>query len=264
LTESDISQALALSSQAGWNQIAKDWETLIALAPDSSFALDCEGRLAATATLVCYGEQLAWLGMVMTKTEFRRRGFARIIVGHALAEADARGIRTVKLDATALGQPLYESFGFVAEQEVQRWSSQHGLVNACKDDTCRESDSPIENLDIRAFGANRHILLDALAPRAHPLLDGDDFAFYRDGLRASYLGPCISHSSGSAKRLIASALASQRGPWLWDLLPSNPQALALALGFDFTVDRRLVRMSRGAPFRGDESMVYAIAGFEFG
>jgi hypothetical protein len=87
---------------------------------------------------------------------------------------------------------------------------------------------------------------------------------HRDGLRASYLGPCIARTQAGAARLIASVLAYDEGPWLWDLLPGNSAAVALATGFGFRLERSLVRMFRGTPLRGDESMLYAIAGFEFG
>jgi hypothetical protein len=53
-------------------------------------------------------------------------------------------------------------------------------------------------------------------------------------------------------------------PWFWDLLPANAAAVELATEFGFAPVRRLVRMVRGERLRGDDTMVYAIAGFEFG
>ncbi|MDQ6708627.1 MAG: GNAT family N-acetyltransferase, partial [Acidobacteriota bacterium] len=117
----DIPAALELSSEAGWNQTGRDWRTLLELAPETCFAIECEGTLAATATLLCYGTKLAWVGMVLTRPGYRRRGFATTLLKEALRVADERGIETVKLDATEMGQPLYASFGFEPEQPVQRW-----------------------------------------------------------------------------------------------------------------------------------------------
>ncbi len=220
--------------------------------------MDCEGQLAATATLVCYGRRLAWLGMVLTKREFQRRGFAKALVKRALAEADAKGVQTVKLDATEQGRPLYESLGFIVEQEVQRWSGSGGIAAAC------EAETEIGSLDSSAYAANRRLLLDSLALRTRPLGDGKGFVMHRDGLRAAYLGPCVAGSLDRAKRLIITTLAQEDGPWLWDLLPSNINAVSLATSLGFRIERRLVRMFRGASSRGDEQTIYAIAGFEFG
>jgi hypothetical protein len=52
--------------------------------------------------------------------------------------------------------------------------------------------------------------------------------------------------------------------WYWDLLPENKDAVAIATELGFTRKRSLTRMFRGAPMRGRDEMVYAIAGFEFG
>jgi Acetyltransferase (GNAT) domain len=218
--------------------------------------VDCEGQLAATSTLVCYGQRLAWLGMVLTKPAFQRRGFARMLVERALAVADGKGIETVKLDATAQGQPVYERLGFVAEQDIQRWSGRGLKVTG-------ESDVRSEP-DWSAFPGERRELLESLSRRAEPLGGGKDFVMHRDGRRASYLGPCVAGTREGAARLIASALACDDGPWLWDLLPANSSAVALATDFGFRVERRLTRMHRGGRLQDDESMIYAIAGFEFG
>jgi GNAT superfamily N-acetyltransferase len=255
LASEDVPQAVELSSGAGWNQTEEDWRTIIELDPDSCFAVDCGGKVAATATLVCYGKSLAWLGMVLTRPEFQRRGFARTLVERALGVADARGIQTVKLDATVHGQPLYESFGFAAEQEIQRWS---GWGAKCRGGQVDSS------LDWGSFPAERMPLLRALARRARPLGDGNEFVMRRDGLRACYLGPCVAYSRQRAETLIAAALGAVDGPWIWDLFPSHADAVTLATQFGFRPERRLTRMYRGGKSRGDESMVYAIAGFEFG
>src|SRR4051812_1766828 len=107
LGEADVSAALALSMQAGWNQTADDWRMLLELAPQGCLAIEVEGELAATTTLLCYGSRLAWVGMVLTKKEFQGRGFARRLLSEVLKMADQLNIETVKLDATDQGRPLY-------------------------------------------------------------------------------------------------------------------------------------------------------------
>src|SRR5262245_27468780 len=100
LLVSDIPAAVQLSSEAGWNQTADDWHMLIELSPQSCLALELNGEVVSTATLLCYGRRLAWIGMVLTKMCCRGRGFARRLLTEALAIADGMHIETVKLDAT--------------------------------------------------------------------------------------------------------------------------------------------------------------------
>ncbi|MGB9604498.1 MAG: GNAT family N-acetyltransferase, partial [Bryobacteraceae bacterium] len=77
LRPEDIPLAMRLKEAAGWNQTEQDWLNLIELEPEGCFALETGGVLASTATVVCYGNELAWIGMVLTAPEYRGRGFAR-------------------------------------------------------------------------------------------------------------------------------------------------------------------------------------------
>ena len=91
LAASDVPAALELSEQAGWNQTADDWRMLIDLAPEGCLAIEVEGKLAATTTLLCYGRRLAWIGMVLTKKSYRGRGFARRLLTQALEPGRSGG-----------------------------------------------------------------------------------------------------------------------------------------------------------------------------
>ncbi|MDQ6665442.1 MAG: GNAT family N-acetyltransferase, partial [Acidobacteriota bacterium] len=222
----DVPAALELSSDAGWNQTARDWHTLLALAPETCLAIECEEALAATATLLCYGTKLAWIGMVLTQPGYRRRGFATSLVKEALRIADERKIETVKLDATEMGQPLYATFGFEPEQPVQRW-----WRNRRGSEAITEPRASASGLD--AFEADRSSLLEALALNCTSVSEEDAFLFTRPGRLARYLGPCIASRQESARRLIDRAL-SLDSAWCWDLLPENRASLELARDFGFT------------------------------
>lgn len=249
----DIDQAVALSDAAEWNQTAADWRMLLELAPDGCFAIDCEGQLAATTTLLCFGTRLAWLGMVLTAPKFRGRGFARALVEHALAVADSKGIETVKLDATDQGRPIYERYGFRFEQDIERWAGRRA-----------ESPPEAESLPHMAFEVDRAPLLASLAARGRAFGGEHGYALTRDGRRASFLGPCVARDSAIAEELIGRALAGPAQLWYWDLLPANADAVRLARQFGFQRARRLARMVRGAELREREEMIFATAGFELG
>jgi GNAT superfamily N-acetyltransferase len=70
---------------------------------------------------------------VETLPEFRRRGFARALVEHVLAEARARGARTASLQSTRAGQPLYETLGFTAAGRYEEWASAGPALNDHQD-----------------------------------------------------------------------------------------------------------------------------------
>ena len=121
LSVDDVERAVALSSGVGWNQTPEDWARMLALAPEGVFgAFDAE-RLVATSSLVAYGDALAWIGMMIVDTAYRRRGLGTRLLDAALAAAPVASTRVIGLDATDLGVPLYRRRGFVAVEPIDRW-----------------------------------------------------------------------------------------------------------------------------------------------
>jgi GNAT superfamily N-acetyltransferase len=264
-----LSAAVELSSAAGWNQTADDWRMLMDLAPNDCFAIEAEGRLVSTTTLLCYSQRLAWIGMVLTNASYRGHGFAHRLLATALDRADSLGIETVKLDATDEGSPIYEKFGFKAEQQVERWY-RPGSARSQHPQSHRSSRTYILpahllELDCQAFGTDRSSVLQTLARRSTLESVPNAFLFARPGRTTQYLGPCIATDLAAARVMISSVTnTSSRTDWSWDLLPANQQAVAVASELGFTRQRCLTRMARGKPLRGREEMVFAIAGFELG
>src|SRR5215470_18787505 len=201
LTVDDVASAQALSTEAGWNQTADDWRMLIELSPQGCIAIEMDGKVASTAVLTCYGTQLAWIGMVLTRIKYRGRGYAMRLLKECLRLADTLGVESVKLDATNLGQPLYEKLGFRAEQPVERWwrAGRHDATNA-------PSRSPVagnwKSADANAFGVDRSALLTKLAQRTAPLTGDDSYLLSRAGREISYLGPSVCSRQPTARRFI--------------------------------------------------------------
>ena len=262
LRTEDVPAAFELSAQAGWNQTEEDWLMLLALAPKTCFAIEVDGRLAATTTLLCYGQRLAWIGMVLTATEFRRRGFAKKLFCEALRQADQLGIQTVKLDATEQGQPLYEQFGFRGEVEVERWIR----PNPGKEEfPVTRSSSPLSHeMDSNYFGADRLLLLKQLAKRNLPAQRAESYLFCRPGRVSAYLGPCVSDNPEDVRCLISNSVENSMCSWYWDLFPGNKHAVKIAQDLGFAPQRHLLRMSRGGQLAENRDAIYAIAGFELG
>lgn len=258
LQEQDIAIASRLSSEAGWNQTAEDWRMLLDLAPEGCFGIDADDRLVATATLVCYGRDLAWIGMVLTDSNYRRRGFARKLLQHTIDRADDLHVESLKLDATDQGQPLYEKLGFRREQRIERWWRAGG-------GTVHESRGRVESRslddDRSAFGTDRAQLVQALQARGRIYAEADGFCLSRPGRRANYIGPCVSRSASAAREFIEWCAGPES---YWDILPQNVAALEIATDLGFSAQRKLLRMVRGRDLRGREEWIYGIAGFELG
>ncbi len=55
----------------------------------------------------------AYIMNMYTRPEYRRRGIALKTLGLLVNEAKSRGIYSITLEATKMGKPLYEAYGFV-------------------------------------------------------------------------------------------------------------------------------------------------------
>jgi ribosomal protein S18 acetylase RimI-like enzyme len=266
LRHSDLPDAMELSRLAGWNQTGDDWEALLRLDPQGCFGIEVEHHIVATATLLCFGKQLAWIGMVLTKSDYRRMGFARRLMQAALERSAGLKIESVKLDATADGQPLYEKLGFTTEQIVERWF-RDGRQSQ-KDETRSPGASLAavsKEMDREAFGADRSEVLHELAKRNPPVALPAAFSFSRAGSRSRYLGPCVAADQQTARTAIEQTLqVCPESSWYWDILATNEKAVALGREFGFVRQRRLERMVFGGRLITNDQLVYAIAGFELG
>lgn len=268
LQPADLPGAMRLKEAAHWNQTQQDWERMLSLEPQGCFGVVQDGVLAASATALTYGKDLAWIGLVLTLPEYRKRGFGRLLMLRALEFLESRGVAHTALDATDMGYPLYESLGFVTETIVERWerpARQEAVTGAACERWQYDS-----ALDRPAFGADRSAFLSSLAEQEATAIPGEAYAMGRPGSKAAYFGPCVSRSVSAARQLLLWYLARHAGETVfWDLLTDNPQSVLLAQEHGFHPMRRLYRMVRNvcaaeAWQKPDYSIAYAIAGFECG
>jgi GNAT superfamily N-acetyltransferase len=259
-----IDQAVALSTEAGWNQTPGDWERLFALTPHGCFGKTVDGTLAATSVALVYDPTLAWIGMVLTTEQQRGKGFARQLLGQSLDYCDQQGVACVKLDATDLGRPVYAKLGFVDERPVSRWVRQPGLAPPASP-LAQEIDFAF---DREAFGADRAELLRQLA--AHEVYSIPDcgHAFARPGRHAWHFGPCVARDPQTAAALLA-AFLSRHGSEasMLDLCGDHPHAAALAAQHGYQPIRQLMRMYRGPHSHASLASgknIYCLGAFEYG
>ena len=273
LRHADVHAALRLSTQAGWNQIAADWSRLIDLWPDGCFAGFVENEIVATATLASYGANLAWVGMVLVDERCRGRGFGGVIFDTAMQHAAQLGCRSVGLDASDLGRPVYLKRGFADGPIIRRHALPAGATRRGEngaDPLAVDRDwSALIDLDRTAVGVDRERLLahfrDESGTVCRVVRSGDQivgYAFRRRGRTADQIGPVVATDVYTAQRLIASLASCDASTDLLIDCPDRRLDPWLAEQ-GFVVSRQLVRMYN-SPFVNASGSVRAIAGLELG
>lgn len=263
LTEADLPRAAALSALAGWNQTPADWR--IFLHDGDTRVLDDgdPASLAASAAVLRFGRDLAWISMVLVRPDRRRQGLASALMRWAVAELD--GVACIALDATPDGRQVYRRLGFADVFGFTRWRVDSAPVAGVGVRPLREGDWPaLLSLDEAAFGAPRAPLLRGFARRlpaaAWIAEDGSGFVLGRDGLRAPGLGPLVAADHATARALLAAARHGVGAPVLLDLA-DDAAGVAAGLGERL---RGFTRMTRGAAPPGDARRLVAMGGPEFG
>lgn len=130
---------------------------------------------AATTSAIAAGP-IGVIGNVAVRPEFQRRGLGRLLMTHALDWQRSQGVRSVWLDATPSGRPLYRQLGFT--DISPSWYVHAPLRNirlerlAALADGYAATQAPpaelpsIAALDGEAFGGDRMGLLRALLSQA--------------------------------------------------------------------------------------------------
>jgi len=274
LVAADIPAAMRLKEAAAWNQTEADWRRLLSLEPNGCFGAVRDSQLVGTTTTTIYGE-LAWIGMVLVEPQQRRQGIAAQLVNVALEYLSGK-VETVKLDATALGQPVYEKLGFEVESEVERWSgSATSALTEVEGQPVLDQAAVREllELDRTAFAADRSHLIAQLLTEAcvAPVLlraaDGalTGYALARDGSKKTYVGPVVAKDRQVIGTLLDQMFAQLAGREIY--IDVNKECVAdtrMLSERGFVKERDLVRMVKGRAGRKTSPLVVAIAGPEVG
>lgn len=250
MTVADLNSAMALKDLAGWNQTLDDIKRLIEYEPDGCFIAEIDGKPVGTVSTTSYGNDLAWIGMMLVHPDYRRRGIARSLMETSLDYLRQRGVACIKLDATPLGQPLYEQLGFQAEWEFQRWERPGETVASFTPDGSLSA--KLLELDREAFGADRSKWLTQVASTCRILATDSTFVLLRPGSVATYLGPVVTQHPGienvaEVESLIVLMLESEQGRIFWDIPESNEAARKMAARLGFKPARQLLRMWADGP-----------------
>ena len=246
-----------------------DWRRLIALQPDGAFVAEWDAQPVGTVIVTLF-DDVAWVSMMLVVGSFRGRGIGRKLMDRALEFAEDRGARSIRLDATPLGRPLYESLGFAADFALVRYAGTVGHNRLPKSsETSEVSVADVAPLDRDVTRTNRRQLLKLLA-RERPLWgvvrDGDvrGYITSRPGSRAAQIGPCIADAA-SGPTLLAHAFGEWAGqPVFVDVPREHHAAIETTAAHGLSPTRELLRMTRSAPVAERRESLWASAGPEKG
>lgn len=270
-----IAEALQLSNEAQWNQVAADWAWMLQNGDSFGAVTARDGLVASGLTVRFPHGGFGWISMILVTAEYRRRRLATNLM-QCCIEALRRDGLVAGLDASPRGRQVYLPLGFANSRTMTRL---RGTVRASRG----ASRAPVRAIatvdlpaiaayDAAAAGTERHGLLSHLFAR---LPDGAfvseregtvrGYVLARDGRTCAQVGPLVADDDDVAVALLQQACTAIRGPVCLDLGDQHPapQRWLRDQGFaDVTTFVRMIQ-HRATPF-DDPARIYAIAGPELG
>ena len=277
LQSGDIPGAMELVLAEGWNQTEKDWDILIRNPHNVCLAAVMEKKIIGTATAMNYGNKVAWIGMVLVGKDFRGRGISKMLLFSLFEQL--KSIKSVKLDATPAGQPVYQKLGFENEYTMTRMVCPNvgqlpPATGEIVPQKIQKEDVPaILELDRAAFGADRSPLLEAFIanfPEKGFMIKRDGkisgFALGRRGNKYHQVGPVTADSADDARILVRFALHHLQGrAVVIDILNDKSELAEELVSLGFEPQRPFQRMYRGENrYPGIGKKQFLICGPEFG
>ncbi|WP_257554367.1 GNAT family N-acetyltransferase [Sphingobium sp. CFD-2] len=260
MTVDDLPAAQSLSKAQRWPHRVEDWEILLSLG--FGYVAESVDGIVGTAMAWLYGADAATLGMVTVSPQVRESGIDRQLMDAVLSDL---GERTILLNATAEGKPLYAEMGFEAAGPVfQHQGAAFAvpiaeLIPAERVRPLGAKDMPtLHDLARRATGMHRDALLNALVPGAQGVVLTRDnepvgFSLFRRFGRGHVVGPTIAPDSGGAKALISHWLGSNAGIFCRIDIPAESGLGDWLEELGLPRVAEVTRMVRGRPPKTDPS-----------
>ena len=268
LTAADIPFGLRLTAQNHWNQLESDWRRQLDLEPEGCFLAEHSGLPIGTACC-CVFDDVAWINLVLVDKAQRGQGVGSALLRHVVKYLEARGVASIRLDATPLGQPIYEKFGFLGDFTLTRFE---GTLPAAFQEApgveamTRADLAAVCRLDEAVTKTRREKLLRLLV-QAYPEAarkfapDGEleGYSLARPGSHAWQLGP-IQGSPQAGRLLLLDVARCFAGQQVHlDVPADHAHVVALAQALGLTPQRPFLRMSRGR--RGQENLALFLSSF---
>lgn len=275
LSAADAGRAVALSTEAGWNQVEADWRFMLA-AGTGFAAREPGGAPCGSALVLPLDEHVAWISMVLVTASRRRLGLGTALLQRCLDLCAANGV-LAGLDATELGRPVYLPLGFRDVFALRRWRVPRMIAAAAPPaGVLLQRMAAIDLAEVGAFdgprsGLARGVLLAHLATRGPSLVARDEsgavagYALSRDGRNGTQIGPVMARAPEIAATLLGAISQLVPPPYVVDVPESQAGFAAVLAAHGGESPRGFMRMTRGAPGKlADASTLFAISGPELG
>jgi GNAT superfamily N-acetyltransferase len=275
MTAADVLLGMRLKEQNGWNQLEMDWHRLLALEPEGCFVAEWHGKPVGTVCTTVF-DAVGWISMVLVDAGHRGTGIGSALTRCAVDFLESRGVSGIRLDATQAGRPIYEKLGFVPEYRLARYEGIFPVAGAADPVETIDLNDPqhVERLaawDRSLSGTNRRRFLEQLFgewPEAVRVVQREGriegYMTVRPGSQALQIGPCLA-TARAGPALLMDAAHRFAGRYVYiDMPTDNVPARAVAETLGLRVQRHLLRMCRGEPFREDITHLWASSGPEKG
>jgi|JI8StandDraft_1071087.scaffolds.fasta_scaffold92827_2 GNAT superfamily N-acetyltransferase len=187
----------------GWDDIPNDFRAFTNSPFHDQFKGEVGGEFVAVGAII-YHADTAWLAKIIVHPDHRNKGYGKAITQGLIDRIDRSRFRTIYLDATELGFPVYRSLGFQEECWYVHYS------NAATGGL-RDADGPVRpalpsdhaalmKLDRAAYGEDRSALLhDHLA---HALIRVSGEKILGVHFPTLQQGPVVAVNASAAEPLI--------------------------------------------------------------
>jgi ribosomal protein S18 acetylase RimI-like enzyme len=275
LADTDLDSAAVILASAF--QRTGNWANELyfykSIQPDGYFGAYQDDTLAGMVGTTIYST-LGYVGMMGVHQDFQRRGIGLALMQHLLNWLDEKNIPQVQLDASEVGQPMYEKLGFVAQERVFVLQRQAGspLPELPKQvERIQPSDlAALAEMDAKIFGADRRrvfsALLETYPGRAFKSHDAQGRITGYLFTQERRIGPWVMLEPGNDETLLQAALSLSFSGSISAIVPeTSPMALKLLQRYGFEKMRVNRHMVRGAvQSTGQRTKVFAQASLSIG
>lgn len=217
MTRDDVDAATELSREQQWPHREEDWALFLGLG--EGLVAERDGAVVGSIMAWRFGTDYATLGMVIVSPALQGQGLGRRLMEAMLQRLEGR---SVLLNATDEGLPLYRKLGFVEIGTVCQHQAVAGampLPELRPGERVRPlggADTMLGELYSRASGLDRRALFERLSDDAQTVVLTKDhvptgFAQFRRFGRGWLVGPVVAPDQAGARALILHWLATGAG-----------------------------------------------------